>query len=72
MTLDLSAAQRDALAGWLAHIAALDGAAQNTVTAYRTDVTGFLAFLVQHHGAPLGLGPLSPTHHIRHPRLDGP
>ena len=59
MTLSLSPAQRDALAAWLAHLASLDGAAKNTITAYRTDVTGFLAFLVQHHGEPLGLGPLS-------------
>lgn len=57
--LSISPAQRDALAGWLAHLKAIGGAAENTVAAYRTDVLGFLAFLQSHHGAPAGLGPLS-------------
>ncbi|MCB2124607.1 MAG: tyrosine recombinase XerC [Rhodobacteraceae bacterium] len=54
MSLALSPALRSALSGWLDHLAALDGAAANTVKAYRTDVTGFLAFLAQHHGESLG------------------
>lgn len=54
MSLALSPALRSALAGWLDHLAALDGAAANTVKAYRGDVTGFLAFLASHHGESLG------------------
>ena len=46
----LSPALRDALAGWLQHISALDGAAANTVAAYHRDVAGFLHFLIRHHG----------------------
>lgn len=55
----ISAAARDALAGFLASIKALDGAAENTVAAYQTDLTGFLAFMTLHHGEGLGLGPLA-------------
>jgi integrase/recombinase XerC len=59
MSLALSPALRSALAGWLDHLAALDGAAANTVKAYRTDVTGFLAFLADHHGESLGIARLA-------------
>jgi integrase/recombinase XerC len=55
----LSPAQRDALARWLDHLKAIDGAADRTVDAYRTDVLAFLSFLQMHHGEPSGLGPLS-------------
>jgi integrase/recombinase XerC len=55
----LSPAQRDALVRWLDHLKAIDGAADRTVDAYRTDVLGFLAFLQMHHGEPSGLGPLA-------------
>jgi len=55
----LPAALRDALQGWLDHIKALDDAAANTVTAYRTDVLGYLAFMTRHYGGAAGLGPLS-------------
>jgi integrase/recombinase XerC len=48
-----------ALDDWLAHIHALDGAADNTVRAYQTDLLGFLAFMGQHYGDQLGLGPLA-------------
>ncbi len=58
-TLRISPAQRDALSGWLAHLRAIDGAADNTLTAYRADVLGFLSFLQLHNGAPSGLGPLA-------------
>ena len=71
MSLALSPAQRDALEGWLAHLAALDGAAANTLTAYRTDVAGFLAFLAQHHGDQQGLGVLTRLDPVRHAGLDG-
>lgn len=59
MTLDLSPAARDALEEWQAHLRGVQGVAAATVTAYRTDVTGFLAFLVGYHGAAEGLGPLA-------------
>ena len=54
MSLALSPALRTALSGWLDHLAALDGAAANTVKAYRTDVTAFLAFLAEHLGESIG------------------
>lgn len=55
----ISAALTDALAGWLDHQRALNGAADNTLKAYQTDVLGFLGFMTQHHGGAQGLGPLS-------------
>ncbi|WP_430447896.1 tyrosine recombinase XerC [Rhodophyticola sp.] len=58
MTLSLSPAARDLLQSWLAHVAALDGAAAATVDAYGRDVTGFLAFQSSYHGESLGLAPL--------------
>lgn len=54
MSLALSPALRDALGTWLDHRAALDGAAAHTIRAYRTDVTGFLAFLAEHTGESIG------------------
>lgn len=47
------------LGDWLDHQRALKGAAANTITAYRTDVLGFLCFMTQHNGESLGLGPIS-------------
>ena len=44
----LSVAEQDALAKWLDHLRALDGAAANTITAYASDVRRFLQFLTQH------------------------
>lgn len=58
-TLAISAAARDALQTWLDHQRALKGAAENTLTAYRGDVTEFLAFMSVHHGSPHGLGALA-------------
>ncbi|WP_299028661.1 tyrosine recombinase XerC [uncultured Sulfitobacter sp.] len=58
-TLAISAAARDALQTWLDHQRALNGAAENTITAYRGDVTEFLAFISVHHGAMQGLGALA-------------
>ncbi|MBV7377884.1 tyrosine recombinase XerC [Maritimibacter sp. DP4N28-5] len=55
----ISAGARDALQGWLAHLAALDGAADNTIEAYRTDVVSFLAFLSAHHGMSHGRATLA-------------
>ncbi len=51
----LSPALSDALAGWLLHIKALDGAAANTVAAYRRDVTRFLHFVARHRGGAEGV-----------------
>ena len=59
MSLSLKPAARAALSDWLAHERALNGAAQNTVKAYNTDVTGFLAFLAQHLGGAPGMKPLA-------------
>jgi integrase/recombinase XerC len=55
----ISPALAAALSGWLDHERAINGAAPNTITAYRGDVLGFLAFMGQHHGGPEGLGPVS-------------
>ncbi|AUQ51020.1 putative tyrosine recombinase XerC [Phaeobacter inhibens] len=55
----ISPACRDALEQWLAGLAALQGAAENTVTAYRGDVVEFLAFMTHHFGGPQGLGALA-------------
>ncbi|MEQ6248669.1 tyrosine recombinase XerC [Sulfitobacter sp. HNIBRBA3233] len=58
-TLAISPAARDALQTWLEHQRALKGTAENTLTAYRGDVTGWLAFMSVHHGQSQGLGALS-------------
>jgi len=55
----ISPALSAALAGWLDYQRALKGAAANTITAYQTDILGFLAFMTQHHGEAQGLGPVS-------------
>jgi integrase/recombinase XerC len=55
MSLALSPGLRDALEAWVAHMRALDGMAENTLTAYRADVAAFLGFLSGHRGGPLGL-----------------
>ncbi len=59
MTLTLSPAARDALSDWLTQAHALDGLADSTIDAYRSDVTEFIAFLTDHHGGPQGLAPLA-------------
>tara|TARA_R110002051_G_scaffold70726_7_gene127271 strand:+ start:8977 stop:9891 length:915 start_codon:yes stop_codon:yes gene_type:complete len=55
----IAPAMTHALAGWLDHCRALNGAAPNTLKAYQADVLGFLAFMGGHHGGQQGLGPLS-------------
>ncbi|MQQ09371.1 tyrosine-type recombinase/integrase [Epibacterium sp. SM1979] len=55
----ISGACRDALETWLSHIRALQGASDNTVTAYGGDVRDFLAFMTLHLGGPQGLGALA-------------
>lgn len=59
MSLAVSPAARDALATWLDHIHALDGAASNTIAAYGTDVMEFLAFMARHQGEGLSLARLA-------------
>ncbi|TNJ42106.1 tyrosine recombinase XerC [Phaeobacter sp. B1627] len=54
----ISPAARDALQTWLLGLSALEGAADNTLTAYRGDVTEFLMFMSLHFGEPQGLGAL--------------
>ncbi|HCP81551.1 MAG TPA: recombinase XerC [Octadecabacter sp.] len=55
----ISPAMSAALDSWLAHQRALKGAAKNTITAYQTDLLGFLSFMTQYHGEAQGLGPIS-------------
>ena len=55
----ISAGLADALARWLDHLRAIDGAAGATLTAYQHDVQGFLAFMTEHHGESLGQAPLA-------------
>lgn len=55
----ISAALSDALASWLDHQRALAGAAQNTITAYQTDVLGFLSFMTEYNGGAQGLAPIA-------------
>lgn len=54
-----SAGAGDALARWLDHLKALDGASNHTLKAYQADVAGFLGFLHSHHGEGLGVARLS-------------
>ncbi len=59
MSTLISPAARDALEGWLAGLSAMRGVAENTLTAYRADAAGFLAFLAQHSGGEVrGLAPI--------------
>ena len=60
-SLSLSPALRDALAEWLQHIRALDGAAANTVAAYQRDVARYLAFLARHRGGAGGVAAVVAT-----------
>lgn len=55
----LSPAMQDALAGWLSAQKALNNAANNTITAYQTDLLGFLSFITRHFGEETGIAPLT-------------
>jgi integrase/recombinase XerC len=55
LTPFLAPALGAALTEWLAQLAALQGAAANTVEAYRRDVSRYLSFLAQHRGGAGGL-----------------
>jgi integrase/recombinase XerC len=50
-----------ALSEWLSQLAALQGAAPNTIEAYRRDVAGYLGFLARHHGAAGGVAQVATT-----------
>lgn len=54
MSLTVSPGARDALEEWLAHLRALGGAAENTLSAYQADVLGFLSFMSTHMGGAQG------------------
>ena len=53
-----SAGAFDLLERWLTTLAALRGVSDNTIEAYRRDVSGFLGFLAGHFGGPQGLAAL--------------
>ncbi|MHA6346092.1 tyrosine recombinase XerC [Roseivivax sp. CAU 1761] len=59
MSLAPSPQARDALEAWLAAMRALDGAAENTITAYRGDAVEFVAFMNLHKGEGGGLAALA-------------
>ena len=59
----LSPALGDALAQWLAQLQALEGAAVNTIEAYRRDVTRYLKFLSAHRGGAEGVAAVARTTH---------
>ena len=50
----ITPAMADRLEAWLTHLAALDDASPATVTAYRTDLAGFLSFMGSYHGGAAG------------------
>ena len=55
----ISPALRAAMARWLDHKRALDGAAAHTLKAYAADVAGFLGFLAGYRGQLEGVGALA-------------
>lgn len=57
----LSPALGAALADWLRQLRALEGAAENTVEAYRRDVSRYLSFLAEHRGGVDGLAQVAST-----------
>ena len=54
-TIGLSAGLRDALARWAQSLGAVRDASDNTIDAYRSDVTGFLGFMALHLGGSAGV-----------------
>jgi len=56
VSLTLAPAPRDLLERWIAHLRGIEGAAPATISAYRTDVAGFLSFLAEHSGGAGGEG----------------
>ncbi len=58
---ELSDAFKQLLSDWVADKKALRGTSDNTITAYRRDVAGFLVFLTEHSGRPPGVELLEST-----------
>ncbi|WP_407926010.1 tyrosine recombinase XerC [Cochlodiniinecator piscidefendens] len=56
--MGIAPAVRDALENWLLAQKALRDISNHTVSAYQTDVSGFLAFLAEHHGGAAGMAQL--------------
>ncbi|WP_348540020.1 tyrosine recombinase XerC [Shimia sp. R11_0] len=54
----ISPAAQEALERFLAHKVALENVSDNTVAAYRRDVSDFITFMTMHRGEPQGLAPL--------------
>ncbi len=50
---------RVSVAEWLDLERALKGVSENTITAYRSDVTGWLSFMMHHHGSGFGTGKIA-------------
>lgn len=59
----LSPALGAALTQWLQQLQALEGAAQNTIEAYRRDVARYLKFLTTHRGGAEGIAAVARTTH---------
>ncbi|MEP1536798.1 MAG: tyrosine recombinase XerC [Paracoccaceae bacterium] len=55
----ISPAARDALEQFLAQQRALKGSSENTIVAYGSDITDFVAFMTDHSGQSQGLGALA-------------
>lgn len=53
---------RDAIQLWLSHERALKSAADNTISAYTSDVSRFIAFMAEHRGGPQDLEALNNIH----------
>ena len=51
---ELSDGAADLLQRWLTQLASVEGRSEKTITAYRRDVSGFLGFMGQHRGGPMG------------------
>ena len=54
----LSEGLRDALEGWSAHLASVDGRAPSTVSGYLADARAFLTFMAGHMDGARGPSPL--------------
>ena len=59
MAVLISDALTQSLADWIDYQRAVLGASENTCAAYQTDVLGFLAFMGEHKGSSLGMGPIA-------------
>jgi integrase/recombinase XerC len=55
----IAPAAAESIDRWLGQLSALKDASANTLSAYRKDVTGFVAFQQAHQGGPMGIGPLT-------------